>query len=188
MARRKGYSNSPYSSHSWRSLMFRRFLGIVAACSTLAACASPYTIKSAFNPTDVAWSRQSGNSFIYGQAFLRTRGGDVRTCAGNKVILFPKSAYSTEIYNVYQQEIARKAHYSKVINRDPDALVYKRETRCDVSGNFHFDNLPVGDWYLATRVVWEARSYGYGLSPQGGTIFTPVHTNTNENTEVILTR
>jgi hypothetical protein len=168
--------------------MFRSFLAAVAACSALAACASPYTIKTVFNPADVAWSQQPGTATIYGQAFLRTRGGDVRTCAGNKVILFPKSAYTTEIYHVYQQEITHEVHYSKVINRDPEALVYKRETRCDVSGSFHFDNLPVGDWYVAARVVWEARSSGYGLSPQGGTIFTPAHTNANEKTEVILTR
>lgn len=168
--------------------MFRGLLATVAVCSALTACASPYTIKSTFNPTDVAWSQQSGNSSIYGQAFLRTRGGEVRTCAGNKVSLFPKSAYTTEIYNVYQQKITHQVNYSKVANRDPAVLVYKRETRCDVSGSFHFDNLPVGDWYVETRVVWEARSSGYGLSPQGGTLITPVHTNASGNSEVILTR
>src|SRR5688572_1071163 len=49
----------------------------------------------AFSAEEVAYAAQPGTGVIDGQAFLRTRGGDVKYGAGSAVFLLPLSAYTS---------------------------------------------------------------------------------------------
>jgi hypothetical protein len=53
---------------------------------------TPFT-DAAFAP----WAG-TGNASIEGEAFMRTIGGDVKTCAGQSVILMPNNPYSQQAF------------------------------------------------------------------------------------------
>jgi hypothetical protein len=67
----------------------------IAAATLLAGCAVytegsevsfgkpiPANLSSNLTASEVAWSKARGSNTITGQAILRTRGGDVKSCAG----------------------------------------------------------------------------------------------------------
>ena len=64
---------------------------------TLAGCVQsrpPYALRTPFLDSDFRpWSKP-GPAAISGQAFLRTVGGDVKTCAGQDVSLMPGTQYN----------------------------------------------------------------------------------------------
>lgn len=128
-------------------------LGLVAACGPMLG-AKPeekgvYTVQTAFNPGDFAWSMNQGSASIQGKAVLRGRDGRTRTCAGNLVALTADNAYTREGAD------AAKTHKYSRIERDPRYAQYRRTTTCDAQGNFTFRHLPHGNWGIGTRVEWE---------------------------------
>jgi hypothetical protein len=63
----------------------------------LASCAAPVASRQVvFNEAEFARYADSGNGSVIGQAFLKTRGGEVRYGAGNEVVLIPVTSYTTE--------------------------------------------------------------------------------------------
>lgn len=129
------------------------------------------TLNSTFNPQDAAYIFEKGDNTIKGQSFLKTQGGDVKTCAGNKAHLVPVTDYATErMVHIYNNH---NAGYSPMIinmwkkfeSTDQDYLKYSRETYCDAGGNFNFENIPDGEYYITTFVTWRG---GYPVSIQGG--------------------
>src|SRR5690348_10625074 len=105
----------------------------------LTGCArAPYTIQAHLDPDELAWANQQGTGTIMGQAFMKTVGGDVKTCAGNTVQLVPASAYTREM------TAAARAGASAWANRDPRLTQYIRSTKCDAQGNFSFNAVPGG--------------------------------------------
>lgn len=150
----------------------------------ISGCAQPVSIQSRFNPDEVAWSRQSGTASLHGQAFLRTRGGEVRTCAGQKTSLIPASAYSRETHEFVLRTMGRVP----ILNPDSLAPTYARETRCDAQGNFAFRNLPAGDWFVRSIVMWEVPMGNYVTSTEGGVMSQPVTTHPGDTAEVIVSR
>ena len=57
---------------------------------------TPVVMQNSFNQAEAEYIFQEGPHMISGQSFMRTNGGDVRTCAGMEVSLVPQTAYSTE--------------------------------------------------------------------------------------------
>jgi hypothetical protein len=51
-----------------------------------------------FREDDFASFENPGNASLRGQAFMKTRGGDVKLGAGSTVILIPTTPYTTEIF------------------------------------------------------------------------------------------
>src|SRR5690242_9628440 len=90
----------------------------------------PYQITTPFSETDFkAWDG-AGPATLQGQAFLKTVGGDVKTCAGEAVSLMPATAYNTEIVN------ALRAGREHMANRTQRGDKYVLETQCDAQGHF----------------------------------------------------
>jgi hypothetical protein len=138
----------------------RKFIGLAGllllpvACAPMAPSTSPsdkgvYTVKTAFNPNDFAWSMNQGSASIEGRAELKGSDGRMRTCAGQTVALTADNAYTRE-----GAEAAKTHRYSR-IERDPRYARYRRTTTCDADGNFAFRHLPHGNWGLGTRVEWQ---------------------------------
>jgi hypothetical protein len=101
-------------------------------------------LQTAFSPADFAPWSGAGPATLHGQAFLRTVGGDVKTCAGSDVLLLPATPYVDEM-------IAKGAAGEKADSR---ALSLIRHTICDAQGNFSFAGLPAQRWYVLTKVTW----------------------------------
>jgi hypothetical protein len=163
--------------------MHRLVLPTVAAC-ILSGCATatvpPPQLTSTFNASDFEWSTAKGNNTINGSALLRTRGGDVKTCAGYDVTLVPANAYSREVVS---------SPYAA--NIDPTYSSYIRRTVCDPQGKFTFSSLPTGSYIVSTKVTWEvpqmAGGYSY-MSTQGGPMLQEVSVSGGQAQEIVLTR
>lgn len=130
-----------------------------------------------YTPYDV-----SGTAVIYGDAFLKTRSGDVKKGAGNKINLNPVTTYSTEWFE--RMIIGSQL----LVQADMRVHKYHRETIADSDGKFEFEGLPPGDYYLACRITWEV-PIGYGqTSVTGGWAYAKVTVKAGERKKVTLTR
>src|SRR5437588_13083015 len=65
----------------------------------LSSCAiTPQPRQTVFQEHEFAPYAGKGTSTVTGQAFLKTRGGEVKFGAGNEVWMFPVTSYTTEVY------------------------------------------------------------------------------------------
>lgn len=140
-------------------------------------------MRTHFDASAMAPWSGGGPATLHGQAFLKTVGGDVKTCAGARVLLLPASPYVDEV-------LAKKSA-GITVNQDPRLQSYTRSTICDAQGNFSFANLPVQKWYVITRVTWGVpQADGPGDEPetseQGGKLMKAVSLAPGDN-QVFLT-
>lgn len=175
---------------------------ILACTAALAAagCATvepaPRPLVTSFDPTELAWAKERGANRIEGDALLRTRGGDVKTCAGLDVRLLPLSNYTSEwVQRTYGRQDS--GFRSQVRTLDPPLGMDRRiqdfiaETRCNAQGRFSFDGLADGPYYVIARVTWEAPAVTGGsayLAGQGGELVQRVDVAGSETKTVVLTR
>jgi hypothetical protein len=146
-----GYALRPHACR--RAAAVALSLAAVGGCMTTAP--EPYSQKVPYREADFKAFAGKGPVSVHGQ----TVGGDVKTCAGNAVKLIPDNAYNEEF-------IAHAGH-QPVLDHDPGALAFTRNTLCDAQGKFVFDDVPAGNWYVWTTVVWGVPSES-GISKQGG--------------------
>ncbi len=125
--------------------------------------------------------RADGAGSISGQAFLRTRGGDVKFGAGCLVHLMPVTTYSEEWF---EREILGGEALEPA---DPRADHFHWTTRADGFGGFLFQALPAGDYYLACRIVWDVRDGRGGFVPAGGWAYARTKVGDGE-TRAVVTR
>jgi putative hemolysin len=148
----------------------------------LAGCAAPtHQMATPFRATDFEWSQGKGSANISGQAFLKTRGGDVKTCAGNDVVMVPENAYTRELLT------AARAGKDSRGSWDARYQHFRRTTICDAQGGFTFREIPPGPWLVGTTVQWEAPGTSYIANMQGGWLSQSVTTREGETKEIILT-
>jgi archaellum component FlaF (FlaF/FlaG flagellin family) len=142
---------------------------------------------------------KKGEGTLLGQAFFRTRGGDVKLGAGCEVILSPASAY-IGMWKLQEQKMANlvRAHIefaratkSDVIPVDNDTgridtryLPLLRTTMADANGNFEFKNLPPGDYMLFCTITWLVSAD----NESGGTTFAFCTIDDKETQKVLLTQ
>jgi uncharacterized protein YodC (DUF2158 family) len=110
-------------------------------------------MQNAFNESDLQPYLTKGSAFIIGQAFLKTRGGDLKFGAGCKVSLFTATPYFEEWFD---GEVVNETLFHK---QDVDSLLqvvqkYKCGQNCvaDGSGNFSFRYLPAGRYLLYCKI------------------------------------
>lgn len=143
---------------------------IAAACAQPVAAPQPIQIQSAFDPAEAAFIRSPGPNTIAGQAFLRQKGGGVVTCAGQTVMLIPRTQYSQERVMALYGTISAPAlnRTNNVSDPAPGYQDHMRTTTCDAQGNFRFEGVPDGRYFVNTVVSWSV-----GYRPQGGAVMTP---------------
>lgn len=125
----------------------------------------------------------TGRAIVRGQAFLKTRSGDIKTAAGNQVFLNPVTSYSLEWYE--------KSYLSnrKMQASDTRLLSYMPIQVADGSGHFLFKNVPAGEYFISTNVTWEAPTgYQGALQSQGGVISKRIRVDSGEEIDVIVTK
>lgn len=113
---------------------------------------APQAIEVEIDVEEVEFFHQRGTGRIQGQAFAKTRGGDVKPAAGESIFLWPNcTAVEAWVAAPSRTKITNLGNYSK-------------ETTGDGSGNFEFEGLAPGRYHLHTLVSWEAPGrYGTGL-------------------------
>ncbi|MFH0926206.1 MAG: hypothetical protein V1872_11375 [bacterium] len=123
--------------------------------------------------------KNTGTATIKGQAFLRQKGGNVVTAAGATIYLNPATSYSKEYFEL---QVMRGLHLSEA---DKRMLEYERTTTGDANGNFEFNDLPAGEYYIATTITWYVPGQ---YIPEGGNVGTKVGVKPGEMKKVVLTR
>ena len=61
-------------------------------------------------------------------------------------------------------------------------------TQADGSGNFRFENVPPGDYYLTSDVIWQVPVGAYMSSQQGGFISERITVENGKELRKMLTR
>jgi len=126
--------------------------------------------------------RINGTGSISGQAFLRTRGGEVKFGAGAMVHLVPVTSYSFEWYN-------REILGGEVLaERDARAEFFHWTVRADGFGEFVIEELPEGEYFLASKVHWEIQGPSGKFHPAGGWAHARVKVRDGRTTRAVLTR
>lgn len=147
-----------------------RVAALLMAVAVVSGCVQqkPLVATTQFDPNEVSWSKGDGTNTVTGFAVLRTVGGEARTCAALMVRLIPDSAYARErmvgIFGSTTQGTAKVTgpRYDEAAT-DKAYVASVRETRCDGQGNFSFERVPNGIWYVSAAVVWSA-------NPRSGTL------------------
>lgn len=128
----------------------------------------PYALTATYQDAEFKPYGATGPATVKGQAFLKTVGGDVKTCAGNSVYLMPATVYNTEI-------LEHMSPTTPISNRDPRAHEFTKATVCDADGRFEFDSVAGRKWFVITTVFWgvpqvEDTPFGPTVvtEPQGG--------------------
>ena len=161
-------------------------LAVIASMSLTGCGGAIWSIPSApiqrisFPEKEYTELKTNGNAKITGQVFAKTRGGDVKFGAGNTVMLNPVTSYSNQWYKeVYMLR-------NNISEGDIRQQQYIRKTIANGHGNFTFNNIPVGDYYLVSVITWEV-AYGSTMHQQGGLIVEKVSVKENDVIEVMLT-
>jgi hypothetical protein len=164
-----------------RVLSTTLFAAVIVGCASERPTITPLP-RPPFPEAEYAALPKTGTGVVTGQAFLKTRGGDVKTGAGNTIYLNPVTSYSKYAYEF---------RYSSggIAPPDPRIYGYMRETIADASGRFTFRNVPAGEYYVTGKVTWEAPTgYQHSMQTQGGAIWKPVTVDDGATVEVMLTR
>jgi hypothetical protein len=155
-----------------RPLPFRVLF--LALALVLAGCNSRPAPEARFDPSEAAFMEKTGKTTIVGQAFLRDQTGhtNVRYAAGEIVRLIPATSYAKARLDYYFHgaKFAPAASIPKN-DPDPDYVAHMRTTKAGPMGRFAFQNVPPGDYFLSTQLIW--RPDGDLLS-QGGLMYEAV--------------
>lgn len=174
---------------------------VIATALVFAGCVAPQkppelppVARMAFPEAEyqsIPDKRAKGECELRGQAFLRTRGGDVKKGAGSLVFLNPVTGYSREWWT-YGYTLRQPLSPA-----DPRLENYVRETQADADGRFTFRDVPRGDYFVVSSVSWDVPRMSYDpiwrttthtMEQQGGLIAARVRLCDQQPTEVILTR
>ena len=132
-------------------------------------CEQVIETTNAYNPSDAAYIHEDGDAVIEGQAFLRTVIGEVRTCAGSEVLLFPVTEYSSERMWITYGNISGGRSLTNQRPDDPDPRYWRDAlySMCDAEGDFRFTGVPPGEYFITSGVWWEAPQNAYYSSTEG---------------------
>jgi len=152
-----------------------------------AACAREIVTTVPFDPSEVSFINQTGSGQISGQAFLRQNGGGVVTCAGQDVTLVPAGAFARErITAIYGNMNGGRINVFQSANQegvDPQYFALMRTTSCDAEGDYEFNGLAAGAYYVTTSVLWTVPGQ---FVPEGGAMSKLVQLGSGESKRVLL--
>lgn len=168
------------------------------------ASSNPYEDKkrlTTFQEAQFEPFKGQGTSTLSGEAFMRTRGGDVKLGAGLEVFLYPVTDYTTEMM---QREVLGTERLEPM---DERLAPFVRSTRANSRGEFEFAKLPPGEYYLLCLIQWEVYRVTTGPVPtfyrnklyltpgyysymdaSGGWAYAKAKVVENEPVKVIVTR
>lgn len=154
----------------------------IAGCAT-APQRPAFVISTPFNEEEAGDLLKPGTNTIKGNAFMRQRGGGVVTCAGSEVRLVPATAYARHrMVAIYGTTEGGSSNQPVMLPEAPSAyFTNTRAARCDSSGNFLFDKVADGDFFVTTTVSWTV-----GNSRQGGNMMARAIVRGGETRSLVM--
>ncbi|MEG3617314.1 hypothetical protein V5T82_02495 [Magnetovibrio sp. PR-2] len=153
----------------WGILSFAVLLCFGEAQAQIQAPKPLYQLKTEFSEDAFVWSKAKGTGVIAGQASLVAQGGFVQYPGEKPVILIARNAYTDEIVSTSRQPGFFNT-YSDVA-KHPGYFQFRRVVQPDEKGRFRFENLPAGEWYIASTVIWFTRDQLGQISVHGGNVW-----------------
>ena len=146
----------------------------------------PQARQAIFIQSEYASYDIPGTSKITGQAFLKTRGGDVKYGAACQIHLNPVTSLSTEWF----EKGVKEGILLKDLPSNHPAWKYHHVTMGDGEGRFEFENLPSGEYYLMCPIYWEivvGGRYPY-TTVTGANTYSQIAVENDKITKCIVTR
>jgi hypothetical protein len=153
----------------------------------LTACATPpLPVKEISAPFDQAQAQRllkDGPNTIKGNALIRKRGGDVVTCAGRSVRLVPATKYAEQrMLAFYGSSRYQGLDVKYRFNPDPpEYSTNAKEQKCDSQGDFVFERVADGDYFVVTQITWETT-----MSNQGGNLMQRVSVSGGRTVSIVM--
>lgn len=174
-------------------LLSTTILLTLTACINISPLQRPKTqtikLSSKFDSNSASYILNKGTATITGSASLTDANGETISCAGNNVFLVPITEYSTERYRYLFGDTKNQFASDEVIFHvrfkpdHPDFRKYMRVSTCNYVGEFSFDNVPAGEYYLGTNIISEVEGYN---TIQGGALANTIIIKEKDIIEVNL--
>ena len=146
----------------------------------LSACAGRPVIieRIPFDPAEYAARPTSGTAVVTGQAFIKASDGKIYYPKNEQARLNPVTTYSKQWYEV--NYLARK----NIADADPRYLNHVYKADFDPQGQFKFENIPAGNYYISAPIFWmEEIKLADGsilMKRQGRFICKEIHVDDNQ--------
>jgi len=142
-------------------------------------------LQTSFDTNEANYIFSEGENTINGSAYIRKEDGRVITASNTSVLLFPVTEYSIDRnqkifgnkynghYNFRKNRIYKRGDSIRsnkfvpiVLEFEPESeLYYKyiKETKANYLGQFQFDNIADGEYYIITSIFWEDTKISGGV-------------------------
>ncbi len=144
------------------------------------SCVSKIQTNQIFSLSEVESYKKEGTATVKGQLFSRTNSGDVKSGAGVAVNLVPMTPYFIERAEI----IYKKCATTGPINEE--AKNYIRTVLADLQGNYTFEKVPTGRYFVNSILTWNVASQ-YGLVATGSRKLAEIEVKDGETINVNLT-
>ncbi|WP_271765285.1 hypothetical protein [Aquimarina algiphila] len=125
---------------------------------------TPITIVNKFDHEEVKWFKTKGKGTIKGVAKFKSKQGDLRFGEEFRIELMPNCLYTEErLSKIYQNKNSGFIYVEDGIPKftpDPKGYHETKKTMCNQKGEFKFNNLPKGDYYIIAFMLWDKTGGG----------------------------
>lgn len=125
---------------------------------------TPIPVNSTFDAEELSWFKNKGEGTIAGSAKFKSKGGQILFGNEFRIELMPSTSYTKERLNrIYKNNESGYVHIEDGIQKfipDPDGYHETIKTRCNKAGEFEFENLPAGDYYVIAFMLKEQTGGG----------------------------
>jgi len=156
----------------------------LTGCTATVPMIPTHTMTTSFDAEATRAQLLDGPNTIKGNSFMRQKGGGIVTCAGQSVYLVPATPYATERVRVLYGNIERGFNPGRRQQFTPDPPEYRqlvKTARCDAQGNFTFERVADGDFYINTSVVWQVAQ-----TQQGGQLMQSVKVMGGQSISLVI--
>jgi len=124
----------------------------------------PIKIVNTFNDEAVKWFKTEGHGTIKGIAKFKSKNGNLRFGKDFRIELMPNCLYTEERLNkIYNDKDSGYVYIEDGIPKftpDPKGYHETKKTMCNEKGEFEFNNLPLGDYYIIAFMLWDKTGGG----------------------------
>jgi hypothetical protein len=177
---------------NWEERDMKGPVVVLLAGAALLGCAAQqtqtlptYEVSVPFDQKEASRLVKEGANTVKGNAFMRQQGGSIVTCAGQTVYLIPATAYAKQrmlaLYGNTERGVSAARMYYKFIPDPPEYRALMRTSKCDSKGNFVFERVSDGEFFIAVLVSWQV-----GDSPQGGQLMHRVSVRGGQTSSVVM--
>lgn len=169
-----------------KSLLFATLVLSLGGCIASGPTLLPtYEITVPFDSGQASNQMQEGLNSIKGNAFMRQQGGGVVTCAGQTVRLVPATNYAKQrffaLFGTFEGGVNKERKNFRFLPDVSDYYTNTKATKCDSQGNFTFERVADGEFYVTTIVAWQV-----GNTPHGGGIMQKVSVRGGQGQSIVM--